>query len=708
MMVYWECKQQESPFSGSELAAASKQPTEYFCKTLTASDTSTHGGFSIPRRAAEKVFPRLDYTQQPPAQELVARDLHDQEWHFRHIYRGQPRRHLLTTGWSVFVSAKRLQAGDSVLFIRDDKGQLLLGIRRATRQQTIMPSSVLSSDSMHIGVLAAANHAAATNSRFTIFYNPRQSPSEFVIPLAKYHNAIVNCPATVGMRFRMVFETEESTIRRYMGTITGIGDIDPMRWPNSHWRSLKVGWDESTAGEKQRRVSLWEIEPLTAPFLLCPPIALRSKRPRGFQEEEDLELLMKKQLWSDSNDALSNLNFQCLAMDSPWMCLQQQQRPELTLPSPPNENYRALAAAALQEIRSRDSSNKQLLAQAPMQMWQQQQPPPQAHQQQHQQQQLKQGHYSSILQSNQNALQGSNFVARDSQVSAPWVSTLQSPTQSDTQPVVTSRLGRVDNSASSGVPGAFGEPGLHRGLAGLPPAAFGYRDIGHDHPGDRSHLLFGVSIDQPLVGSAVTASLESRSFGKCKDPQNGFSSSTMIPGGPFCALDAPELSGLHSGIPGSATTLDEDVLNFQRNSTWGQAATPPSMRTFTKVHKLGMPGRSLDVRNFHNYSELRRELAHMFKLEGLLEDPQSGWQLVFVDNEKDTLLVGDDPWEEFVTCVRSIKILSPSEVTQISQEQLEILNTQGPVQQRSASSNSEDACTQTSPSNLASGGSLDR
>ncbi len=173
-------------------------------------------------------------------------------------------------------------------------------------------------------------------------------------------------------------------------------------------------------------------------------------------------------------------------------------------------------------------------------------------------------------------------------MSSPWVSTLQSPTQSDTQPVVTSRLGRMDNSASSGVPGAFGEPGLHRGLAGLPAAAFGYRDIGHDHPdqqhpGDRSHLLFGVSIDQPLVGSTVTASLESRSFGKCKDPQNGFSSSTMIPGGPFCALDAPELSGLHSGIPGSATTLDEDVLNFQRNSTWGQAAPPTSMRTFTKV-----------------------------------------------------------------------------------------------------------------------------
>lgn len=27
---------------------------------------------------------------------------------------------------------------------------------------------------------------------------------------------------------------------RYMGTITGMGDLDSVRWPNSHWRSLKV------------------------------------------------------------------------------------------------------------------------------------------------------------------------------------------------------------------------------------------------------------------------------------------------------------------------------------------------------------------------------------------------------------------------------------------------------------------------------------
>jgi hypothetical protein len=46
--------------------------------------------------------------------------------------------------------------------------------------------------------------------------------------------------------------------------------------------TVQVGWDESTAGERQQRVSVWDIEPLTTPFLLCPPPpALRSKRTRG-------------------------------------------------------------------------------------------------------------------------------------------------------------------------------------------------------------------------------------------------------------------------------------------------------------------------------------------------------------------------------------------------------------------------------------------
>ncbi|GLU10506.1 hypothetical protein SLE2022_273020 [Rubroshorea leprosula] len=271
---------------------ANKPQPEFFCKTLTASDTSTHGGFSVRRRAAEKIFPPLDFSMTPPAQELVARDLHDNVWNFRHIFRGQPKRHLLTTGWSLFVSGKRLLAGDSVLFIRDEKQQLLLGIRRANRQPANLSSSVLSSDSMHIGILAAAAHAAANNSPFTVFYNPRTSPSEFVIPLAKYYKAVCGNQISPGMRFRMMFETEESETRRYMGTITGISDLDPVSWKNSQWRNLQVGWDEATTGERRTRVSIWEIELVTTPFFICTPPFFRSKRPRlsGMPDDESYDL----------------------------------------------------------------------------------------------------------------------------------------------------------------------------------------------------------------------------------------------------------------------------------------------------------------------------------------------------------------------------------------------------------------------------------
>lgn len=55
---------------------------------------------------------------------------------------------------------------------------------------------------------------------------------------------------------------------------------------------VQVGWDEST-GERQQRVSVWDIEPLTTPFLLCPPPpALRSKRTRGNRGKNQVHCLV--------------------------------------------------------------------------------------------------------------------------------------------------------------------------------------------------------------------------------------------------------------------------------------------------------------------------------------------------------------------------------------------------------------------------------
>lgn len=65
-----------------------------------------------------------------------------------------------------------------------------------------------------------------------------------------------------------------------------------------------------------------------------------------------------------------------------------------------------------------------------------------------------------------------------------------------------------------------------------------------------------------------------------------------------------------------------------------------------QVQKMGSVGRSIDVTQFNGYEELRSAIACMFGLEGLLDDPRgSEWKLVYVDYEKDVLLVGDDPWE---------------------------------------------------------------
>lgn len=60
-----------------------------------------------------------------------------------------------------------------VCYFRGENGELRVGVRRAMRQQGNAPSSVISSHSMHLGVLATAWHAIQTNTMFTVYYKPR-------------------------------------------------------------------------------------------------------------------------------------------------------------------------------------------------------------------------------------------------------------------------------------------------------------------------------------------------------------------------------------------------------------------------------------------------------------------------------------------------------------------------------------------------------
>nr|CAD1826086.1 unnamed protein product [Ananas comosus var. bracteatus] len=119
-----------------------------------------------------------------------------------------------------------------------------------------------------------------------------------------------------------------------------------------------------------------------------------------------------------------------------------------------------------------------------------------------------------------------------------------------------------------------------------------------------------------------------------------------------------------SGFSGDATVAEAGMSN---RGLWSNQPQPQRMRTYTKVQKRGSVGRSIDMTRYRGYDELRHDLACMFGIQGQLEDPyRTDWKLVYMDHENDILLVGDDPWEEFVTCVQSIRILSSAEVQQMS------------------------------------------
>lgn len=70
-----------------------------------------------------------------------------------------------TTTWSLWSYLYLLHRGEN--------GELRVGVRRLMRQLNNMPSSVISSHSMHLGVLATASHAIATGTLFSVFYKPR-------------------------------------------------------------------------------------------------------------------------------------------------------------------------------------------------------------------------------------------------------------------------------------------------------------------------------------------------------------------------------------------------------------------------------------------------------------------------------------------------------------------------------------------------------
>lgn len=59
-MLYCDCQQDENAVKKDPMPPSPPRfHVHSFCKTLTASDTSTHGGFSVLRRHADECLPPL-------------------------------------------------------------------------------------------------------------------------------------------------------------------------------------------------------------------------------------------------------------------------------------------------------------------------------------------------------------------------------------------------------------------------------------------------------------------------------------------------------------------------------------------------------------------------------------------------------------------------------------------------------------------------
>ncbi|PIN01413.1 hypothetical protein CDL12_26078 [Handroanthus impetiginosus] len=604
-----------------------KSMSHMFCKTLTASDTSTHGGFSVPRRAAEDCFPPLDYKEQRPSQELRAKDLHGVEWKFRHIYRGQPRRHLLTTGWSIFVSQKNLVSGDAVLFLRGETGELCLGIRRAARPRNGLPDSVIKNQNSYPNVLSPVANALSSNSAFAVFYSPRASHADFIVPYQKYIKCTTS-PIPVGTRFKMRFDMDDSPERRFGGVVTGVGDLDPYRWPNSKWRCLMVRWDDDIMSNHQERVSPWDID-FSGNYA---PLSVQSS-PKMKKLRSNLHVTPQG---SPIPGGGALLDFEESVRSSKVLQGQENLGLVSSLYRGDRINHRQLDFGMQQTTPNPVVPNRMVNI-SYGELVKSHAPTPTT--------------FTGFLESSNwfpKVLQGQEICSLKSLAGKtdlnpyPW----SKPERSYNVHNPHQRITTTPSFYPLASEGARHMPIPHRAGQG-PPLLPGFQAGNHVLTQPAS-ILSGARPTTD-IGRVPHLTSEPRTFEKTSAP--------------------PAASMMHFRNVKDDDNLKEKVpiCKIFGFSLTEDPANGASKRSCTKVHKQGsLVGRAIDLSRLHGYDDLLMELERLFSMEGLLRDPNNGWRVLYTDSDNDMMVVGDDPWHEFVKVVCKIHIYTQEEVEKLS------------------------------------------
>lgn len=603
------------------VGSPTKSTPHMFCKTLTASDTSTHGGFSVPRRAAEDCFPPLDYKQQRPSQELVAKDLHGVEWRFRHIYRGQPRRHLLTTGWSIFVSQKNLVAGDAVLFLRGENGELRLGIRRAVRPRNGLPDSIVCNENSYPKLFSLVAEAISTKRTFHVYYNPRAIHAEFVISYQKYVKVFTN-PVTIGTRFKMRFEMDDSPERRCSGVVTGISDLDTYRWPNSKWRCLMVRWDEDITNDHQDRVSPWEIDPSVS----LPPLSIQSS-PR-----------LKKLRTSLQANPLDN---PVTAGGGRLLDFEESVRSPKVLQGQENVGF-------ISSFYGCDTVNR----------------PPDF--------EMRSAALQNRASSGLRMFTSNNFLKTHAPTYTGFAESERFPKVLQGQEICQLRsLPRKSNFDAWGkLPGCNSfnmyrepKPGIYPLQSESPQSIyFPFNDM---HQAGKTSRVRSYATNLPRenvpFNSSVQTGVLTNEFGMRNLPneQRPVENSSTAPSSGTNMRNTKD-----ENFNGNVTGCKLFGFSLTGESPNGQVS---GKRSCTKVHKQGsLVGRAIDLSRLNGYGDLLIELERLFGMEGLLQDPDKGWRILYTDSENDVMVVGDDPWHEFCNVVSKIHIYTQEEVEKMT------------------------------------------
>ncbi|XP_051148110.1 auxin-responsive protein IAA26-like [Andrographis paniculata] len=142
----------------------------------------------------------------------------------------------------------------------------------------------------------------------------------------------------------------------------------------------------------------------------------------------------------------------------------------------------------------------------------------------------------------------------------------------------------------------------------------------------------------------------------------------------------PPVRSFRKNISSSKLTSESPTKDPSPKPVENSTRTP-----FVKINMDGIPiGRKVDLKAYDSYEKLSYAVDELFrgllaaqrdscvggsdggeKIEGIL-DGSGEYTLVYEDNEGDRMLVGDVPWDMFVSSVKRLRVLKSSELPKLS------------------------------------------